>query len=72
MSDDFEVKTGKTAHGHGVTVKQTGNVHWDPMFGPSIDAVELTPFEAEKLADDIRKAAAAARANIQKSKYNIP
>lgn len=72
MSSDFEIKTEKTAHGEAVTIKQLTGISWDPMYGGYNSPVELTPFEADKLADEIRKAAQTARTNIQKSKYNIP
>jgi hypothetical protein len=74
-SSDFEIKVEPgPGGGFNVTIKQVTGVHlYDPMMGGYyIEPVVLTPYEAEKLADEIRDAIKAARANMQKTKYNIP
>lgn len=73
MSNDFEVKVEKDSRGHfSIHVKQLNGISWDPMYGTYANSVELTPFEADKLADEIRAAATKARTSATRSKYNIP
>lgn len=58
---DFDIRVVKEKHGSVVQITQKTGAAYDPMFGSYISPVSLTPYEAEKLVQDINAAIKLAR-----------
>jgi hypothetical protein len=60
-SPDFDIRVVAEKHGSVVQITQKTGVAYDPMFGSFINPVSLTPYEAEKLVQEINAAIKLAR-----------
>lgn len=69
---DFTIEVIETPHGPAVTVKQNGGIQWDPTYGTTTVPVQLTPFEADKLQQNIVNMVRFARSVIAKGKIHNP
>ena len=71
MSKEFEIGVKGIGNQTKITIKQVTGITGG-IYGSTIDAVELTPFEAEKLVEELIKAAKAAKYLLNNMRYNIP
>lgn len=67
---EFDLETTNGTHGPVVTIKQTGNISWDPTFGTYVQPVEFTPYEAEKFVEKLNALIKEARNQLAKNKIS--